>query len=231
MLSLRKVQTQVARGQWGAIVDAVLRNGRPVPVAVRLRLTEGGSICLAALALAVRRAVELTYGVAPEVGPLVNRLAVELSRPRSEGGADPSLAAVAIAMGALQVALEHAAVPGDPAAAAGDGTVVDREAAETALAIGAYRLHEAHVLAQHAARVAGRPASTALIGAHIDTAVLLGQLAEVPGLEARVAPPLRTAELRRAAARAGLWALPDCGALLEAAGLREPLLPRTTRAA
>ena len=58
------------RLEWGALLDAVIRNGRPVSLAVKLRLGDESGVSGSALGLSLCRAVELTYLPGLESGAL-----------------------------------------------------------------------------------------------------------------------------------------------------------------
>ncbi len=60
MMTPRRISKLIQLGDADALLDEVLANGRPLPIAARLRLGEPGSIEAAALAFGLQRSIELS---------------------------------------------------------------------------------------------------------------------------------------------------------------------------
>lgn len=61
MMTAQRLVGLAERLEWDALLDAVIRNGRPVPISVRMRLSRDPGAGACAVGLALCRAVELTY--------------------------------------------------------------------------------------------------------------------------------------------------------------------------
>lgn len=95
MMTAQRLVGLAGRGEWDALLGAVIANGRPVPLAVRMRLSDEAASGAAALGLALCRAVELTYLPGPEGADLASTL---LSAQRADGWfGTPAATAAAIA--------------------------------------------------------------------------------------------------------------------------------------
>lgn len=172
MISLPRIARQMVEGQFDAILSDVVRNGRPLPLSVRLRLSEPEALPVSALGLALQRVLELTYRPTEVSIALLRGL---LDRAR-EDGSFGSLSATAVALASmLAFRAQIDALPGvksgavdrylDPAL---DGAL--RRSIEGALGA----LSAAWDIAQDEA------IGPALLGDEIDTAVALWQLAFAP---------------------------------------------------
>lgn len=125
MLSVSKLARLAHRGPAAAfpLFDAVVRNGHPLPLSARARLSGSGShaLHLSALGFALQRAVELSYAPTLELADLARRVADAVTQeassvepvvpPRHHTGA----LAVALAGLADAVSLLHGTL--DPASA------------------------------------------------------------------------------------------------------------------
>ena len=87
------------RLEWDALLGAVIRNGRPVALPVRVCLSEESGACGSALGLALCRAVELTYLPGPES----HSLAMLALGSQLEDGSFGSVAGTACAAAGLRV--------------------------------------------------------------------------------------------------------------------------------
>ena len=119
MLTPRQIIRHARAERFGALLEAVLANGRPCPLALRLHLERDADWALAALALGTRRALELTFPISFEASEMLDRLTDTLrergiggpvpARLRDAGGARPvSPVALAAAITALVGALREA---------------------------------------------------------------------------------------------------------------------------
>lgn len=206
MLSLNKIERLVELGHLQSLLDAVLANGRPLPVGVRARLTGDDDLGLAAMGLALQRATELSYLPTPGSWAIAGRIVGLLADCHHSGRA--SAGAVALALGGLSDVLDQA----DAA-----GVLVPAEilrAVEAAFEAGIYRLFEAQagLAAQH-------PAQAGLVGTPVDSALLTWQLADRPGLVSRVGKSVNLADLDRALGRRDVRRLPDVEAVLAKAAV------------
>lgn len=113
MITPRRIQKLARSGDDDALLDAVLANGRPLPIEARLRLAEPDSIGAAAVALGLQRAVELAAGASPECLDLLDRLLV-MQRAAGDFG---SVSATAAAVRAIDMLLQCPGLPEDSAAA------------------------------------------------------------------------------------------------------------------
>lgn len=188
MISLPKLVRMASEGEHARMLDEVVRNGRPLPLAIRLRLEEGQTLPAAALGLALTRVTELTY----RPSDVACTLAAMLIDCRRDDGSFGSVAATAIAAAALlAVADQIDALPGGRAS----GVYIDielerriRHAAESAL----------YALAQ--AQRTDEAAGDGLIGDEIDSAIALWRL----GFDTRFASAVRYEALLGAVEDRGL---------------------------
>lgn len=192
MISLPRLARHASEGQFDALLGDVVRNGRPLPLSVRLRLSQPDSLEASALGLALQRVLELTYRPTAVSTGLLEEL---LKRSR-EDGSFGSISATCVALGGLLAFRAQVdALPG--ARSGGAGRYIDPaldEAMRRAIdgALGA--LSAAWDIAQEDSE------SPALLGDEIDTAVALWQLAFAPAF-GRAVP---IAALFEAAAARGL---------------------------
>ncbi|MDX2114173.1 MAG: hypothetical protein SFZ24_00950 [Planctomycetota bacterium] len=195
-------------GEYARLLDEAQRGGRPLPLRVRLRLSEAGSLEAAGLGLALQRVVQLTYKPTPLSLVLVDHLLA--SQSRRGGFGSPGSTAVAVAA-LLALRDQVASLPGGrgPALGAGKGPVSAElaEAIERAAHEGLHALH----LAQSRAEDDGVETHAGMIGDSLDTAIVLWQLA----LEPRFARVVRFAELLSSVESTGLRHDRVTGRLLE----------------
>jgi hypothetical protein len=193
MLNLPRLSRLVESGEFERILEEVSRNGRPLPIGVRLRLSEPAGLPPSAMGLALQRVCELTYRPTP--------LAVALARGildrQDAGGLFGTLSATAVALAALFSFSDQLALLTSAAAAERFGVDEDlarkvRRAVEAAV----HRLHRAQE--ESPAGRLGEPPT--LIGDELDSAIVLWQL----GLEPRFTAAVRFGELLSAMDERGL---------------------------
>ena len=115
MLSLPRLVILAQQGQHERLIDAVLRNGRPLPLPLRARLADEHNAPIAALALGVQRYLELA--ARPTI-PLRELLAQLLDTLAATPAAHTNLPARALAAAALadaELALGATPSPADDA--------------------------------------------------------------------------------------------------------------------
>ncbi|MCA9292628.1 MAG: hypothetical protein KDA20_02305 [Phycisphaerales bacterium] len=83
MVTPVRVKMLAQHGLWSRLLDEVLRNGRDVPLKLRLRLTEEGAEAEVAAGLALTRLAELARPGDRHVGAAIELL---VGRQRSDGG-------------------------------------------------------------------------------------------------------------------------------------------------
>lgn len=198
MLSHRRIERLVERGEHERLLDEVLRNGRPLPLAARLRLFDAGAAGPAALALALQRHLELT----PAATPLALDLAGRLLDAQDADGAIGSIVSTAAAVAGLTRLRETLAW--SPVA---DAMLARR------LDVAIDRALHALLAAQHRCAMARRPG---MLGDEMETALALWQLATVD----RARDALAWGDLARAADR--LAADRACAEVLAAAEALAP---------
>lgn len=193
MLSQRRIERLVERGEHDRLLEEVLRNGRPLPLEARLHLTDPGALAPAALALALQRHLELT----PAATPLAIDLADRLLEMQDAHGAIGSTASTAAAIAGLTRLRETLAwsTNTDPMLSRRLDVAIDRA------------LH-ALLAAQHRCAMADRPG---YLGDDMETALALWQLATVD----RAREALAWGDLARAAD--DLSGQRACAEVLEAA--------------
>jgi hypothetical protein len=207
MLQVTKLLRLLEAQRYGQVIDEVLRNGRPLPVALRSRLAGEAEARFAALGFGLQRVVELSYAPSAEAERLA-AAAVDASSELSGGGGGaavmvrPSPAAMAILIAGLVDVLGLADSTGCDLSPGLPGRI--RAVIRTAC----YELAEAQAgLAVRDARSGG------LVGDAVDSSVVLWQLGPrheaLLGLEV---PSFR--RLEEAAARLELWRDPVCGPVL-----------------
>lgn len=89
MLTPRQIIRHARAERFGALLEAVLANGRPCPLALRLHLERDTDWALTALALGARRALELTFPISFEASEMLDRL-IDTLRERGIGGPVPA---------------------------------------------------------------------------------------------------------------------------------------------
>lgn len=157
MVTPRKISRLVAGRQHEALMQAVLDNGRPLPIHARLRLAEPDALAAAGLSLGLQRLIELSgYACAESAAA-----ATELLTRQESNGAFGSIAATAATIRALHLLL-HA--PGVDAGL--------QDAAAAALDRCVHALH----CAIERDRLRGGPG---LPGDELDAALVLWQLRDV----------------------------------------------------
>lgn len=183
MISLPRITRLAAAHRFDTLLEDVLRNGRALPLVLRLRLAaDPDTLPGTALALALQRFLELTLGPTPQAIDLARAL-LDRQCPGGSFGSVPATAAGVAALALLDDAL--AAAPGiDPiadalrpriGAAIDDGVAALREARDNA----------------PSTLLANRP----LMGDELDTLIALWQLAPFPDLADALDLPLLLASL------------------------------------
>jgi hypothetical protein len=130
MITLPRILKLAADAEHARLLEEILDNGRPLPLAARLRLSSDAGLPAAALSLALTRFVELTWAPTPQTLDLLDRL-LACEDARHAGWYATPAATAAAAAALLGVAAQRQRVA-DPLAPA------TRTAAERALAA----LHE-----------------------------------------------------------------------------------------
>ncbi len=211
MINLPRIQALAERREFERLLEQVLRNGRPLPVQVRLRLSEPGAVATAGLSLALQRALELTYR---PTGTTVFLLSALLEEEHSEGGfghdecGRPHTAATATALAAMLLFVRQLdALPnsrGTPGAYTHDAALDARLRSAIDPAI------HALYLAQQRPMCGARFQTPGSIGDEVDSAIVLWQLA----LEPRVAAGVDLEALASGAESRGLRHSRTAGAIL-----------------
>lgn len=218
MLNLPRLARLAVAGDFDRMLEEVSRNGRPLSLQVRLRLSEPDALTSAALGLALQRVVQLTYRPTPVSIALARAL---VGQRRPDGGFG-TLAATGVALAALLAFADQVAgLPGgrDPSRGVIDPEL-HREVHES-IAAALHRLHRGQEESP-AARL-GEPPS--LIGDELDSAIILWQL----GLEPRFASVVRFHDLLAAVEQQGLRHERATRPLLDQlASSRSPLVRPTT---
>lgn len=184
MLSLPRISRLVESGNFAALFDAVSRNGRPLPLPVRLRLSEPAGLPAAAAGLALKRLTELTYR--PTSASLA--LARALIGMQSPDGSIGTLASTAVAVAGLLAFADQASLlprRGDGTRGGTPETLIDSARATVAHAV--HRLHRA----QEESPAPGLGVAPALIGDELDSAIVAWQL----GFEPRFTSAVRFGDL------------------------------------
>ncbi|MEX0655053.1 MAG: hypothetical protein WD534_00315 [Phycisphaeraceae bacterium] len=110
MLSLHRIQKQFTTGDHEKLLDGVLANGLRLPLPLRVRLSQGPA---AAIALGLRRVVELTYGPTPLSRAMTDALLAcqtDTGAFTADDQPDPLVTAAAVAAMSLVRADHPAAV-------------------------------------------------------------------------------------------------------------------------
>ncbi len=174
MILASTIERLIAGGDHDRLLDAVLRNGRPIPLQARVRISQPEAIGAAATGLALQRLCELTYAPDARIERCIERICA--MQDALEGGFG-AVGATAICVAALQKALEFVEGSG----IAMSPTTMHR--------IRASIDRGAHALYEQQASVDGD--TPGLIGDEIDTAISLWQLSAM-------APSGSLLDLRRA---------------------------------
>lgn len=235
MISLPRMVKQADEGQFERMLDDVLRNGRPLSLAVRMKLQAPGSLAPAALALALQRVTELTYRPSDTAVGLL-RMLLDRQAPDGSFGAVASTAAALAATHALLAQVE--ALPGK-----GSGRYLDLELHAQARAGAEAALHylaqsqsgglsARNDLAANAPEAECEAEVGGLIGDDLDSAIVLWQLA----FDVRFTRAIRYDALLNAIEERGLRHNRVTGALLQTLDLahasghaRAPQAPRSDR--
>jgi len=174
MISLPKLARLAEARRYDDLLEEVTRNGRPLPLEIRLRLAEPEAAPIAGLALAIQRVCELTYRPTPVLLELASRL-LELQRPAGDFPGGPGVTALAFgALADIEAMLD--ALPGDPSP-----RYIDADLARS-ISGAAARSLEALTHAQ-------REGDDGLIGDELDTTIALWRLLDSPRLGARIDLP------------------------------------------
>lgn len=162
MLSMPRLVRLAESGQFDRLLDEILRNGRPLPLAARLRLSSPGSLAASAISLALSRMTELTHR--PTAG--AQFLADMLLALQGPDGSFGSPAVTASAVESLFALLEQ-----DKFVAAGLPTDL-RDTIEIA------RDRALHTLYAERESSNASPHSAGLLGDALETALTLWRLGE-----------------------------------------------------
>lgn len=103
MITQHQIERLSDNGAFDLLVTAVLRNGRELPLAARLRMTDPDGVAPAALGLALLRSCELTHAPTRGMCDMAERL---VARAGTEGGWG-TIAATAAAVAGLEALLAH----------------------------------------------------------------------------------------------------------------------------
>jgi len=103
MLSMPRLVRLAESDQYDRLLEEVLRNGRPLPLAARLRLSAAGALAVSAISLALSRMTELTHR--PTAGAQL--LADKLLALQNDDGSFGSPAVTASAVEACIALLEQ----------------------------------------------------------------------------------------------------------------------------
>ncbi len=179
MLNLPRLARLAVAGDFERILEEVTRNGKPLPLPVRLRLSESRGLPAAALGLALQRVTQLTYRPTPVAISLARGI-VALADPSGLFG---TIAATAPALAGLLAFTDQ--LRSLPTSAHPDPELV--RSIDLAIANSLHRLHRAQEESP-AARL-GEPPT--LIGDELDSAIVLWQL----GLEPRFTSRIRFEDL------------------------------------
>jgi len=108
MLNVNRIERWFRAGQFGQILDALVRNGAMLPLALRVRLSAHPE---AAAAMALRRVVELAWGRAPIAEEMAGWLLARQCEDGSWAGDPATTAAVVSAFAQVQARPETQANP------------------------------------------------------------------------------------------------------------------------
>lgn len=199
MISLPRIARFADAQDFDRLLDEITRNGRPISLPVRLRLSEPAGIASAALGLALQRCIELTYRPMPISTGLASRLLDEMR----EDGSFGTVAGTAIAVAGLLAFRDQAWANARLRRAAGGQDDCTLERMETML----HQIDLGIAAAWHWLRQRQEQSAalrfdgpSGLIGDELDSAIVLWQL----GLEPRFARAVRFADLLDAVEDAGL---------------------------
>lgn len=201
MLQVTKLLRLVGNERHGQVIEEILRNGRPLPVAVRSRLAEPASARLASLGLAMQRVVELTYMPTAEAAHLA-AAAVDAWNEREGAHADVPAAATAILVAGLADVLSQVESTSSDLPPGLPGRI------RATIRAACYEL-----AATQEGEAVRNPRQAGLVGGAIDSVVVLWQLApREHALSGFKSPNLD--DLECAATRLELWRDPACGQVL-----------------
>ncbi len=178
MLTMRRLERASSAGRFDQLLSDVLANGRSLPLAARLRLSESDGLPAAALGMAIRRLCEIARRPTPAVVQMADAL---LDRQHENGGFG-AIAATAAAVGGLLTLQSHDG--------AWPGAIGPELACRIELAID----RAMHHLFAAQSRGSGVEETPGLLGDAMDSALVLWQLADEP----RAAAALRLNALERA---------------------------------
>jgi len=97
MLTLSRLERLALTNQHDRLLQDVLRNGRPMPLAARVRLSQPEALAPAAVGFALQRALELQH----RPGAIARNLAIRLLILQDDQGRFGTLASTAVALAAL----------------------------------------------------------------------------------------------------------------------------------
>ncbi len=218
MLSVSKLRRSVASERWAVLLADLVRNGCPLALRVRALLGSEPSVEMAALGLALQRAVELSWGPSDDLGEIAARLCacVESAELGVERGTEsgPSAGAIGVAARGLWEALDTIAARGWKM---GGADVPER------LSAGLVRCGQA-LLAAQVRTALSRAHERGLVGTRLDSAIVMWQLGALELSDERALwlggrRGVDMEYLREGVERAGLWNDAVCAELMERAGL------------
>lgn len=219
MLNMPRIVEFAVEGQFERMLSEVIRNGPRLPLSVRLRLSEGSTLALAATGLALSRVVALTFRPTP-ISITLMKLLLRQAGPREEIG--PAAAAIAAAA-LLAFDDQIAALPGGrygPGSRVPTELVDEIREAASALLHRLFLAQQSNDLARDLEhpRFAGatqdgdaEPRAEGLIGDAVDSAIVLWQL----GLDPRLGRAVRLEALMSAVETHGLAHDRSVGSLIE----------------
>lgn len=210
MISVARIERWAERGQFQALLDGVIQNGRAVPLAVRLRLSEPRTLEVAALGLGLQRVLELSYSPVPAAMLIGRQLAERLAGLSGEAMEDrPGPGAIAAGVVGLAGLRDQLRLFGHPGLERLEG-LIERALGEAN-----------HAMLEAAARSDLSAATRGLVGDGVESAVVLWQAA-LCGAEAGVPLVVDLEALRRALVRTGAWKSGECVAVLALADAAGP---------
>lgn len=162
MLSMPRLVRLAETGQYDRLLDEVLRNGRPLPLEARLRMTSSGALAASAISLALSRMTELTHRPTTGAKLLAGKL-LSLQDPDGSFGSPAVTASVTESLIALLEQNKFVATGLETEFR--DRIVVARDRA----------LHSLYAERESAAAA---PRSGGLLGDALETALVLWRLSE-----------------------------------------------------
>lgn len=192
MINIPRLSHLADTQRFDRMLDEVARNGRPLPLAVRLRLSHAQCLPGAALGLALQRVCELTYR--PTEASI--RLLEGLLEARRDDGSFGPAAATAVALAALCAVVHQLdALPGRASP-----RFIDEELERRARAAVPGAIAWLAALQDDGDEVDLFDESHGLVGDEVDSAIVLWQL----GFEPRFTGAIRFADLLDAVDAHGL---------------------------